>query len=463
MSEIYPLLVLLVGIVTVIGLIVGFRLHAFLALIIAAVVVSLLAPGDPATKISRVAEGFGTTAGSIGIVIALAAIIGKAMMDSGAADRVVRMFLSLLGEKRGGTALLASGYVLGVPVFFDTVFYLLVPLARSMYRRTGKNYLKYIMAVGAGGAITHTMVPPTPGPLLIAGTLGIDIGMMIMMGLAVGLPSAVVGLLFAGWMDHRMPIPLRFEAGGVPDPDPAAPEPVLPPLLPSLLPIILPVLLISSNTIAGILARDVASPDALWPRVAKITAIVGNSNLALLLSAGVALWLYYQQRRPNLEQLGAAIEEALMSGGVIILITAAGGAFGAMLKEAQIGPAIESLFAGSLGGASVTLLFLAFGISALLKTAQGSSTVAMITASSMLAAMLAGSGTLPFHPVYLGLAIASGSLVLSWMNDSGFWIYTKMGGLTVVEGLKTWTTLLAVLGFTGFTITLTLALLVPLR
>lgn len=462
MNELYPLLVLLVGVVTVIGLIVGFRLHAFLALVVAAIVVSLMAPGDPATKIARVAEGFGATAGSIGIVIALAAIIGKAMMDSGAADRIVRMFVDLLGEKRGGTALLSSGYVLGIPVFFDTVFYLLVPLARSMYRRTGKHYLKYIMAVGAGGAITHTMVPPTPGPLLIAGTLEIDIGVMIMVGIVVGVPTAMVGLLFAGYMDRLMPIPLRLEAGGVPDPDPVA-EPILPPLLPSLLPIILPVLLISSNTIVGILARDVTDPDGLWPRVGRLTAIVGNSNLALLLSAGVALWLYQWQRRPTLEQLGAMVEEALMSGGVIILITAAGGAFGAMLKAAEIGPAIESLFSESLGGASASLLFLAFGIAALLKTAQGSSTVAMITASSMLAAMLSGSGTLPFHPVYLGMAIASGSLVLSWMNDSGFWIYTKMGGLTVVEGLKTWTTLLAVLGCTGFLITLTLAFLLPMR
>src|SRR6266702_4951286 len=142
-----PTLILLVGMATILAGIVLLRLNAFLALIIAAIVVSLLAPGEPAVKIARVAEGFGRTAGTVGIVIALAAITGKAMTDSGAADRIVNGFLALLGEKRGATALCSTGYILSIPVFFDTVFYLLVPLARSMYGRTNRNYLKYLLAI----------------------------------------------------------------------------------------------------------------------------------------------------------------------------------------------------------------------------------------------------------------------------------------------------------------------------
>lgn len=460
MTELYPLVILAIGMVTVIGLIVGLRMNAFIALLIAAIVVSMLAPGELAEKISRVATAFGSTAGSIGIVIALAAVIGKAMMDSGAADRIVRGFLNLLGEKRGGVALLSSGYVLGVPVFFDTVFYLLVPLARSMYRRTRRNYLLYLMAIGAGGAITHTMVPPTPGPLVLAETMGIDLGVMILMGAVVALPCAVVGLLYAGWLDSRMPVHLTGEEAGVPQPD-FAPEPTLPGLIPSLLPIVLPVLLISANTVVSTFAgAEGASP--FWTAAAPYAAVLGNSNLALLLSTFVALWLYYDQRRPTRDEMATMVEDALMSGGVIILITAAGGAFGAMLREAQIGPAIQSLFAGSLSSSPVMLILLSFTISSLLKIAQGSSTVAMITASAMMMAILTEAGPLPFHLVYLATAIASGSLVVSWMNDSGFWIYTKMGGLTVVQGLKSWTTLLLVLGFTGLTMTLVLALLFPL-
>src|SRR5881392_3071340 len=152
----HPLLILLVGMATILAGIVGLRLNAFLALITAAIVVSLLAPGEPAVRIGRVAEGFGRTAGTVGVVIALAAIAGQAMMNSGAADRIVRAFLALLGVERGATALCATGYVLSIPVFFDTVFYLLVPLARTMYGRTNRNYLKYLLAIAAGAGATRS-------------------------------------------------------------------------------------------------------------------------------------------------------------------------------------------------------------------------------------------------------------------------------------------------------------------
>ena len=157
-----PVLTLVLGISIVLGLIVVAKVNAFIALITAAMVVSLLSPGDISQSISRVATAFGNTAGGIAIVIALAAVIGTCMLDSGAADRIVRAFVGCLGEKRAPIALMGSGYVLAVPVFFDTVFYLLVPLARSLHRRTGKEYLKYILAIAAGGAITHTLVLPLP-------------------------------------------------------------------------------------------------------------------------------------------------------------------------------------------------------------------------------------------------------------------------------------------------------------
>src|SRR5947199_5178335 len=158
----HPLLILLVGMATILGGILGLRLNAFLALVTAAIVVSLLAPGEPAVKVARGAEGFGRTAGTIGIVIALAAIAGKAMMDSGAADRIVRAFIALLGEQRSATALCATGYVLSIPVFFDTVFYLLVPLARSGYTRTNRYYLKYLLAIAAGAGRRTRWSRPLP-------------------------------------------------------------------------------------------------------------------------------------------------------------------------------------------------------------------------------------------------------------------------------------------------------------
>src|SRR5256886_10929425 len=167
----HPMLILLVGMATILAGLLGLGVTGFLALIAAAIVVSLLAPGEPAVKIARVAEGFGHTAGTVGLVIARAAIAGQVVLGSGAADRIVRAFLALLGEKRGATALCATGYVLSIPVFFDTVFYLLVPLARSMHARTDRNYLKYLLAIAAGAGGAHNPGPPTPRQHAVHGGL----------------------------------------------------------------------------------------------------------------------------------------------------------------------------------------------------------------------------------------------------------------------------------------------------
>ena len=208
-----PILILLLGIIIVVGLIVGLRINAFVALIAAAIVISILSPGEWSTKITRVATAFGTTAGSIGIVIAMAAVIGVTMMNSGAADRVVQAFIRLLGQERGSPALAASGFMLSIPVFFDTVFYLLIPLARSLFTQTKRDYLKYVIAIAAGAAATHALVPPTPGPLIIAENLNVDLGIMILVGITVALPAAILGLTYAGWLNRRMTVPMRDVPG----------------------------------------------------------------------------------------------------------------------------------------------------------------------------------------------------------------------------------------------------------
>jgi len=462
MLNLHPLMILAVGMLTVILMIAFLRMNAFIALISSAVIVSMLAPGDLAEKISRVAAAFGSTAGSIGIVIALAVVIGKCMMDSGAADRIVRGFLSLLGEKRSPTALMASGFVLSIPVFFDTVFYLLVPLARSMYRRTKKHYLKYAMAITAGGTLTHCLVPPTPGPLVMADNLGIDIGAMIMIGALVAFPSAFVGMFFARWIDRRLNIPMRPLSGEISEPEPLA-DNQLPSLLVSLLPIALPVLLVSTNTIVRTMAKGAAEGSTL-SRAAGLAAVLGDVTLAMLISAAVAMLMLKSKRALTNAQLAKVVEASLMSGGMIILITAAGGAFGAMLKTAQIGPAIESSFKGSGTQPTGGLMLLVLGafIASMIKIAQGSCTVAMITVSAMVAAMVPSKEALGYHPAYLATAIGGGSLVGSWMNDSGFWVFVKMTGLTEAEGLKTWTPMLAIVGFAAIVVSFLLAIILPM-
>ncbi len=582
-----PIAILTIGILIVLGLIIGLKVNAFIALITAAIAVSLMAPGDASSKISRVAKAFGDTAGGIGIVIALAAVIGKCMLDCGAADRIVRAFVRLLGEKRAPLALMGSGYILSVPVFFDTVFYLLVPLARSLHRRTRVQYLKYILAISAGGALTHSLVPPTPGPLLMASTLNVDLGMMILIGGLVALPAALVGVMFAHFADKIMKTPMRPIPGMV-EPEPLSDD-ELPSLWMSLLPVLLPVVMISANTVLTTIANmepttQLARADVDWdglrgalvvydgpgskPGAAKVwdslpnsaqtsiagsrqlsdgdkdevisglngllrdkrlysdddflgvrlrkatkelldkdttrmeqalvehrnrllledvfnrpgspvltlhnwntpkrqaadySKLFGNANLALLISTVIALWMLIKQRGLNKREVADVVEQSLMSAGVIILITAGGGAFGGMLKAADISGSIETLFGSALdgGGSGMAFLCLGFAIAAVLKVAQGSGTVAMIVGSSMMSAIVGGE-TLAFSPVYLATAIGAGSLVGSWMNDSGFWIFAKMGGLTETEALKSWTMLLVVLGIVSFGVTLALATYLPL-
>ena len=450
--ELHPLVVLVIAIAVVFLLIIRLKINAFLALITAAMTVGVLSSQVSFPEVwPEVAGAFGRVCGGIAIVIALAALIGQCLMESGAADKIVRVFVRAIGEKNASLSLLSSGYVLSVPVFFDTVFYLLVPLARAMRVRTGKNYLFFLMAISAGGAVTHSMVPPTPGPLAMADTLNIDLGVMILVGAIIGAFMSIAGWLFARYKNSTMEVPLRETAGMTLQELEALAskqEDELPSFGLSMAPILLPVLMITLNTLTG--ALGVTGP------IADVAGFVGNPNFALLVSTVVAVYILMKQKGYSLAELQGPVETAFASGGLIILITAAGGSFGGMLQKAGVGTVLGEM-SQDFG---VPMLLMSFLLGALLKVAQGSGTVSMITTSAIMAPLVVGG--LPYHPVYIACAIGSGSLVGSWMNDSGFWVYTKMSGLTEAEGLQTWTPLLAVLGITGYIVSQILAIVLPL-
>ena len=475
-----PLVAMGVGVFVVLALMIGLKVHAFVALILGALTISCFIPldivgfvkspephvirqppGSPVQIVNRVTSSLGNAVTGIGVLIAMAAIIGKCMLVSGAADRIVKSSLGVLGEKRAALAMMVSGFVLSIPVFFDTVFYLLVPLARSLYRSTGKNYLLYLGAIAAGGAITHTLVPPTPGPLLVASALKVDIGLVMMIGLVVGAPSAVIGLLAASWLNRVMPVAMRPLAGATASSSEEQEFTRLPPLWMSLVPVLLPVVLITVDTVYRASLGSAPSPSQQW--LQGWLGLIGDANFAMVLAAIFAVYLCWQVQGHSLRQLSDHVEDALLSGGVIILITAAGGAFGGLLAMTEIQDVIEAKFAGSQSGGLVVIT-LAYALAAILKVAQGSSTVAMIVSSSLIASIalpLAANQTLGFHVAYLVPVIGAGSLMGSWMNDSGFWVFAKMGVLTEGETLRSWTVILAILSITGFLVTLLLVSLVP--
>jgi len=450
----HPILILLVAVAAVFVLIIRLRVNAFVALISSAILIGLLSPDVALIEvIPAVGKRFGGVVGRIGIAIAMAAIVGQCLMESGAADRITRRFVAWLGEARSSLSLVASGYVLSVPVFSDTVFYLLVPLARAMsVRMGGRNYVLYVLAISAGGSATHVFVPPTPGPLVMASTLSVDVGIVILVGLCVALPASLCGWLYAIWIDRRLDIPIR-EAPGLSLDDlskiATRPEDELPAFWVSMSPILLPVVFIAGNTVANTIYKDTD--------IARLTAFLGNPSFALLAGAVVGLWVLARQSKMSLKELAVPVEEAIKSAGVIILITAGGGAFGGMLVRAGVGDVLGK-WAGELG---MSLMLLGFLLAMLVKVAQGSGTVAMITASAIMAPLL-GVADLAYHPVYVLMSIGSGALIGTWMNDSGFWVFRTMTGLTEIETLQTKAALLIVLGGTGFTITLLGSWLFPL-
>ena len=413
----------------------------------------------------RFSTGFGDTCRKIGILIAMASVIGTCLLESGAARRIVDSTGRMVGERNTPLAFTISGFVVGIPVFFDTVFYLLMPLARAMRIRTGRNYLLYVMSIVIGATMAHSLVPPTPGPLLVVSAIdGVSVGQMMLGGLVVGMITVASGFLYCLWANRVWEIPLRNVAGAdgestnddglttTQDADEVATDTVTreaPSLLASLTPILLPVLLLALKTFAD---SPTGSQSTWVDSIRPVIDFLGDKNIALVIAATIALGiLWWHNHRHGSEKPFAGIQPALASGGLIILITAAGGAFGHVLRQCGIADAIQARFPATQDG--MVLLLFAFAVTAIVRFAQGSATVAMITGVSIVGPLAAGI-ELPYHPVYLALAIGCGSKPLPWMNDSGFWIVGRMSGMTEAETLKTFSATLTIMGIVGLLVTL---------
>ena len=448
-----PLLSLIAGIVVIVLLLVVLDLPPFIALVVAGLVVGISAPQIAFAEVpAEFATAFGENMAGIGIPILMAAVIGKSMIESGAADRIVRGFSAVVGEDRTEISLFGSSFVIAIPVFFDNVFYLLAPLARAARTRTGGNYTLFIVAVGAAGAVTHAFVPPTPGPLLAAGAVGANLGSTIVIGVLIGLPTAVVaGLGYGYFINSRLDIPLRDAMGTTVDELEAkvdTPTSALPGLFESLLPILLAVVLVAANTgVETALGAESAA--------AGITGFFGDPNFSLTIAALVAAFTFYRMSDFAGETFSNELTDALQSGGNIAAITAAGGAFGAMLAAAGAGEYI----AAGLENVGFGLLVTAWVIAAGVRVVQGSATVAIVTTAGIVAPF---TGQLTVNAAYLVMVIGAGATFCSWYNDSGFWIVKEIGGLTQAETLKTWTVATILIGVVGLLVTLAVSTILPL-
>ncbi len=426
------------------------KLHPFLALLFACFGVGLLSGLPASDTVEAITEGFGSTLGSIGIVIAAGTIIGSLLEKSGGTIVIANLIIGWLGKARSALAMSITGAIVSIPVYCDSGFVILSSLNRSLASKTKQSLALYAVALSMGLYATHVFVPPTPGPIAAAGTLNADIGSVILLGITVTIPVIIVTYLFAVKMGNRIYIDPDVmptaEKENINKSRETADVANLPGTTASLLPILIPMLLIALGSIASLPAEPFGEG---WVNAAIL--FLGDPNTALIIGVLLAFGTV-PKRGP--EVYGDWVGKGLKSAGVIILITGAGGAFGNVLRATDIGSFLgESLAAWNLG------ILLPFIIAAALKTAQGSSTVSIITTASILVPMLPAIGLAEgLAPALVTLAIGAGAMTVSHANDSYFWVVSQFSGMDVSQAYRLQTLGSAVAGVTGITVVFILSL-----
>jgi GntP family gluconate:H+ symporter len=416
------LLTILFALALILIAIVKFDIHPFLALFVGAILYGLLS-GMPVDLILKsITEGFGGVLGSIGLLILLGVIMGTFLEKTGGALVIAEKILSWIGEKSVTVAMLLSGYILSIPVFGDSTFIMLNPISKSLSLKSGVPYAATTIAVALGATASHSLVPPTPGPIATAGILEADLGMIIFWGLIISLITLIPSYFFIRKVCLKIPLEPKVAEVEV---GKTIPKP--PTVFNSFLPVIVPLILI-------ILASIAKYPTLPFGEnmFTTIVLFVGSPVIALLIGAFMSFTLPAKFDRKLLSSSGW-IGEAMLIAAPVILITGAGGVFGKMLQNSGIGDMVSANMSSANWG-----IFLPFLIAFALKTAQGSSTVAMITTASIIAPLLVSLGLdSEIMRVFAALSIGAGAIAISHANDSFFWAVTQLSGLSIKQGNQT--------------------------
>ena len=457
-----PLLLIAVAAVALLlVLIMVLHLHAFPALILVSLLTALVAGIPASDAVTVVLEGFGTTLASVALLVGLGAMIGKLLEVTGGAQVLADSLVNRFGEKRAPFALGVASLLFGFPIFFDAGFVVFLPIIFSVARQFGGSVLVYALPSAGAFAVMHAFVPPHPGPVGAAGILGADIGLVLIVGVVLGLPTwYIASYLFGVWAGRRthVPVPdlLGSDENGTAGADGApvatdvrtAPPRFGTVLILLLLPLVLILLNTGLNTLAtaGVVDGDTATIGAL--------RLFGQTPVALLITLLVALVVLGRERfsRSEAEEI---IGSALGPVCAIILITGAGGAFGGVLRTTGIGDAL----ADSLNAIGLPVIVAAFLVALALRVAQGSATVALTTTAGLLAPVVAAEGTAPLDIAFIVIAIAAGSTALSHVNDSGFWLVGRFLNMDVKTTLRTWTVMETLIGLVGFALAFVASLL----
>ncbi len=399
------------------------KLHPFLALIVAAIGYGLCSGLSLDQIIKSVNNGFGNTVGSIGIVIVAGCIIGTFLEESGGAYIMARSVMKLAGEKRVPLVMLLLGYIISIPVYADSGFVIMTPLNKALSKKAGITLAASAIALSLGLTLTHCLVPPTPGPISATSIVGADLGLVILTGIVASMVSFIIALLFVN----------RFVSRTYIDPAPNESDQEIeervkhaPSAVKSFLPIVVPLLLIVLKSVSDFPTNPFGTGT-----MKMVLGFIGEPVVALLIGMVLGFML---PKKFDLDMLSTTgwVGKSLVSAAVIIMITAAGGSFGMVLRDSGIADVVGGFVSDSSLG-----IWMPFLIAAALKTAQGSSTVAIITTASLLAPLMETMGfTAPIEKALAVTALCSGAMVVSHVNDSFFWVITQMTGMTVKQGYR---------------------------
>ncbi|WP_308639737.1 GntP family permease [Paenibacillus silvisoli] len=436
----------LVSIVFLVTLIAKFKWNPFVTLLLSALLLGFLAGMQPADIIKAVTGGLGGTLGTIAIVIGLGTMLGKMMAESGGAERIATTMIDKFGQRNVHWAMMIVGFIVGIPVFFEVGVILLIPIVFIVARKTGMSLLQIGIPVLAGLSTVHGLVPPHPAPMIAIEAYGADLGKTILYSLIIGLPTAILaGPLFGKFIGKRIMVT---------PPDKLAEQFAtsdnreLPGFGITLLTILMPVILMLIGSIASILDKD-----AVYS-ITVFCEFIGHEVIALLISVVFAFYTLGFARGFSKEDVSKFASECLAPTATIILIIGAGGAFKQVLINSGVGDAIAAIATSS----NVNIIFFAWFIAALIRVATGSATIAMTTAAGIVAPILAQN---PDTNVELAvLATGAGSLVLSHVNDAGFWMVKEFFNMSVPQTLKSWTVMETILSVVGLIFILFLSMFV---
>ena len=446
------ILAVALGIALLLFLILRLKIQAFLALLVVSLLVGIIG-GMPADQIlDSIKNGMGNTLGFVAVVVGLGALFGAILEHSGGSQRLAAYLLKKIGHSNAPWAMVITGFIVAIPVFFDVAFIILLPVAKALSSKTGKSLLLFAIPLLSGLAITHSFIPPTPGPIAVADILGADLGWVIIFGFIVGIPAAIVsGPIFAKVIAGKIK-PNVSDLSESTDVDLGIHKqgPAAGLVIPI---IVLPIILIVFNTLfTGPLSHYIVD----YPTIGYAIALLGHPFSALIVANFVAWYLLGVRRGVAKKELLQISTKSMYAAGVIILLTGAGGAFKQVLVDTGAG----EMLARSLKSDVFPPIIFAFILAALVRILQGSATVAMITAAGITAPLIGAGNLDDAHKALLVIGIASGATILSHINDSGFWLVSQYLGLSEKDTFRSWTIMTTLIALTGLLVSFLLWLVI---